>query len=162
MASQIIGTASAASTALHKKTAKLSTAGQGPIMQKSFPMTWHHHQIPFSSSVQAEANRTIKQYMGRSRNCDCLVTWFCYQLKAKPGNKTAAVLSPVMAEFQNLRLVSIMKWGFAKFKQFRKFPLSNKTVSKMNSAVQSNKFLKSCQVPLGLGKAGKPGGYHGS
>ena len=27
----------------------------------------------------------------RSRNCRCLVTWFCYQLIAKPGNKTAAV-----------------------------------------------------------------------
>ena len=26
----------------------------------------------------------------RSRNCGCLVTWFCYQLIAKPGNKTAA------------------------------------------------------------------------
>ena len=24
-----------------------------------------------------------------SRNCGCLVTWFCYQLIAKPGNKTA-------------------------------------------------------------------------
>ena len=29
-----------------------------------------------------------------SRNCGCLVTWFCYQLIAKPGNKTAAVLWP--------------------------------------------------------------------
>ena len=27
----------------------------------------------------------------RTRNCGCLVTWFCYQLIAKPGNKTAAV-----------------------------------------------------------------------
>ena len=27
----------------------------------------------------------------KSRNCDCLVTWFCYQLIAKPGNKRAAV-----------------------------------------------------------------------
>ena len=27
----------------------------------------------------------------RSRNCGCLVTWFCYQ---KPGNKTAAVSWP--------------------------------------------------------------------
>ena len=27
----------------------------------------------------------------RSRNCDCLVTWFNYQLIAKPGNKTATV-----------------------------------------------------------------------
>ena len=30
----------------------------------------------------------------RSRNCGCLVTWFCYQLIAKPGNKTATVLLP--------------------------------------------------------------------
>ena len=27
----------------------------------------------------------------RSQNCGCLVTWFCYQLIAKPGNKTASV-----------------------------------------------------------------------
>ena len=27
----------------------------------------------------------------RSWNCGCLVTWFCYQLIAKPGNKTATV-----------------------------------------------------------------------
>ena len=30
----------------------------------------------------------------RSRNCGCLVTWFCYQLIAKPGDKTAAVPWP--------------------------------------------------------------------
>ena len=30
----------------------------------------------------------------RLRNCGCLVTWFCYQLIAKPGNKTAAVSWP--------------------------------------------------------------------
>ena len=30
----------------------------------------------------------------RSQNCGCLVTWFCYQLIAKPGNKTAAVPWP--------------------------------------------------------------------
>ena len=29
-----------------------------------------------------------------SRNRDCLVTWFCYKLTAKPGNKTATVLWP--------------------------------------------------------------------
>ena len=27
----------------------------------------------------------------RTHNCGCLVTWFCYQLIAKPVNKTAAV-----------------------------------------------------------------------
>ena len=26
-----------------------------------------------------------------SRNCGCLVAWICYQLMAKPGNRTAAV-----------------------------------------------------------------------
>ena len=30
----------------------------------------------------------------RSRNCGCLVTWFCYQLIEKPGNKTATVPWP--------------------------------------------------------------------
>ena len=30
----------------------------------------------------------------RSRNCGCLVAWFCYRLIAKPGNKTAAVSWP--------------------------------------------------------------------
>ena len=30
----------------------------------------------------------------RSRNCGCLVTWFCSHLIAKPGNKTAAVSWP--------------------------------------------------------------------
>ena len=30
----------------------------------------------------------------RSQNCGCLVTWFCYQLIAKPGNKTATVPWP--------------------------------------------------------------------
>ena len=29
-----------------------------------------------------------------SRNWGCLVTWFCYQLIAKPGNKTATVSWP--------------------------------------------------------------------
>ena len=30
----------------------------------------------------------------RSWNCVCLVTWFCYQLIAKPGNKTVTVSWP--------------------------------------------------------------------
>ena len=30
----------------------------------------------------------------RSQNCGCLVTWFCYQMIAKPGNKTATVSWP--------------------------------------------------------------------
>ena len=36
-------------------------------------------------------SHTASNIWVRSRNCGCLVTWFCYQLIAKPGNKTAAV-----------------------------------------------------------------------
>ena len=38
----------------------------------------------------------------RSRNCGHLVTWFCYQLIAKPGNKTAAVPWPDPFNFLHL------------------------------------------------------------
>ena len=47
-------------------------------------------------------------YMVRSRNCGCLVTWFCYQLIAKPGNKTATVSLPdpyVFSQFTHCGLV---------------------------------------------------------
>ena len=37
---------------------------------------------------------TIHWSWARSRNCGCLVTWFCYQMIAKPGNKTATVPWP--------------------------------------------------------------------
>ena len=37
----------------------------------------------------------------RSRNCGCLVTWFCYQLIAKPANKTATVPWPDPYEMCN-------------------------------------------------------------
>ena len=39
-------------------------------------------------------NDLLKDIWVRSGNCRCLVTWFCYQLIAKPGNKTAAVSWP--------------------------------------------------------------------
>ena len=31
---------------------------------------------------------SLEEIRVRSRRCGCLVTWFCYQLIAKPGNKT--------------------------------------------------------------------------
>ena len=40
------------------------------------------------------SKRGPKYLWVRSRNCDCLVTWFCYQLIAKPGNKRATVSWP--------------------------------------------------------------------
>ena len=38
----------------------------------------------------------------RSRRWGCLVTWFCYQMIAKPGNKTAALLWPDRAHIDGL------------------------------------------------------------
>ena len=35
-----------------------------------------------------------RRYVGQVKKLDCLVTWFCYQLIAKPGNKTATVSWP--------------------------------------------------------------------
>ena len=43
----------------------------------------------------------------RSRNCDCLVTWFCYQLITKPGNKTAAVPWPDPYQVRSSRLGAV-------------------------------------------------------
>ena len=43
----------------------------------------------------------------RSRNCGCLVTWFCYQLIAKPGNKTATE-----AQFHDLTHIYIFIYLF--------------------------------------------------
>ena len=42
-------------------------------------------------SLTTQDTRGLVQYMiwVGSRKCCCLVTWFCYQLIAKPGNKTA-------------------------------------------------------------------------
>ena len=40
-----------------------------------------------------EKSPTMIIWVG-SRNCRCLVTWFCYQMIAKPGNKTGTVSWP--------------------------------------------------------------------
>ena len=42
--------------------------------------------------VSGKRPMAIYRIWVRSWNCGCLVTWFCYQLIAKPGNKTATVL----------------------------------------------------------------------
>ena len=44
----------------------------------------------------------------RSRNCGCLVAWFCYRLIAKPGNKTAAVLWPDPFDHTFLKFITTM------------------------------------------------------
>ena len=57
-------------------------------------------------------------YPVRSRRCGCLVTWFCYQLIAKPGNKAAALSWPdpsrlficVQTKSYQCPLAMLMQW----------------------------------------------------
>ena len=46
---------------------------------------------PISSGI---SHLRWRDNMGQVTELGCLVTWFCYQLKAKPGNKTVPVPSP--------------------------------------------------------------------
>ena len=49
----------------------------------------------------------------RSWRCSCLVTWFCYQLIAKPGNKTDAPWWPDHYAASTTGIISIMlTWRF--------------------------------------------------
>ena len=59
--------------------------------KQSLLLQYNLRQIP---SVGACSTSTSKWIWVGSRNCDCLVTWFCYQLIAKPDNKTATVPWP--------------------------------------------------------------------
>ena len=59
----------------------------GPRNAENVFMSWHHHVISLLYLL-------LFYIWVRSRNCDCLVTWFYYHLIAKPGNKTATVSWP--------------------------------------------------------------------
>ena len=59
-----------------------------------FPM--RHNIFPniatYADNTKNHINNVVKEIISvlvRSRKCGCLVTWFCDQLIAKPGNKTA-------------------------------------------------------------------------
>ena len=54
---------------------------------------WHQSIIWTNEDLLTHWGRVMHTWV-RSRNCGCLVTWFCYQLIAKPGNKTATVSWP--------------------------------------------------------------------
>ena len=55
--------------------------------QKSCSISVFWHQLIWQCLV-------IAQQVYGSRRCSCLVIWFCYQLIAKPGNKTAELSWP--------------------------------------------------------------------
>ena len=62
--------------------------------------TWQSGQETYFGFL----NNVIHKWV-RSRNCGCLVTWFCYQLIAKPGNKTATVSWPDPNSYSFLKMI---------------------------------------------------------
>ena len=65
----------------------------------------HYHFVDLCSySLSLSLYIYIYMIWARTRNCGCLVAWICYQLIAKPGNKTAAVSWPD-PYFVDLKLV---------------------------------------------------------
>ena len=58
------------------------------VAEENIICLWHSAQHLSMQLIDLEVLRSI---WVRSRNCGCLVTWFCYQLIAKPGNNTATV-----------------------------------------------------------------------
>ena len=72
---------------------------------------------PFSP-LHSPWNQAIVWFPGiirrwvRSRNCGCLVTWFCYQLIAKPGNETVTV-SWLDPDNHRYNCISSIKYLFA-------------------------------------------------
>ena len=63
-------------------------------------------------SMSMGAMHRHKYIWVRSRNCGCLVTWFCYQLIAKPGNKTATVSWPDPCCLANDNSQYVFHWSF--------------------------------------------------
>ena len=67
------------------------------IASPDHPLPWHYHKTGpgfkhtriFTIDPISLLRNYSKCKWERSRRCGCLVTWFCYHLIAKPGNKTA-------------------------------------------------------------------------
>ena len=68
----------------------------------------------------------------RSRRWGCLVTWFCYQMIAKPGNKTAAPLwpDPYIDTFLSQHPRGLFQWYMYKdhLERYRDSHYKDKTV----------------------------------
>ena len=69
-------------------------AHQGWLEPRSLATSDQAGGLPAHQGLETEWSTWIRNIWVRSRNCSCLVTWFCYQLVAKPGNKAARVPWP--------------------------------------------------------------------
>ena len=59
----------------------------------------------------AQTSQKYKCICVKSWNCSYLVTWFCYQLIAKPGTKTAAVLLPDLYCIGANQWTTVISWS---------------------------------------------------
>ena len=85
----------------------------------------------------------------RSRNCDCLVTWFCYQLIAKPGNKTAAVPWPdPYSKWHYLWLILLTHWLLACWIGLGNWSIYLHFISFVDTRLQNFAFL--CSFPYNI------------
>ena len=72
---------------------------------------WVYHWSHFITHGVVNKHDLIKYIIWvRSWNCGCLVTWFCYQLIAKPSNKTATVSWPDPSQAFKLIQEAVSKW----------------------------------------------------
>ena len=77
----------------HVTCVRMSSNSNDMTINRYFFLSWYS-RYPVLNSFGTDALDAFDFTWVRSRNCGCFVTWFCYQLIAKPGNKTAAVSWP--------------------------------------------------------------------
>ena len=63
----------------------------------------HSSTTPVLMMISSVRGQPFFNIWVRSRRCGCLVTWFCYHLIAKPGNKAAAHSWPKRFVFISIR-----------------------------------------------------------
>ena len=77
-------------------------------------MVWKFFPFPNFNSCTVEIWKWISNFIRmllsmwvKSRRCGCLVTWFCYHLIAKPGNKTASPKWPDPSDYLSMLVKGI-------------------------------------------------------
>ena len=104
------------------KSRGCSTSGRNDARRRTSPrpkrLTWNRKRR--KKTARYVVHMLKNDMWVRSRNCGCLVTWFCYQMIAKPGNKTATVSWPDSYIFWRTNFMS-MSFGLAHVDIIRDF-----------------------------------------
>ena len=84
------------------------------VCLRSTDLTLGRKEFLVTSQIIVIVIITIIIIWVRSRRCGCLVTWFCYRLIAKPGNKIAAPSWPDPYPFLDKGAVHVLSNGVDK------------------------------------------------